>query len=212
VIFVDEATNWRGLLSNGRTESDQGQKSIKSLYTSAVAVNVTATPGTIANLCANGQYARGFIADFERIKENGFEIGNTIGATSLARGLTDKDFEFSGWSHPVIRQVITEIYDLVYVPGWSEEHPGPGGDQPSTQPSKASATAIWLASWCTELHSPSARAGANVRRRRLRRLRLRGILRADWVPETVKGTLPFEPFPIIPVTPLIRYLYTMSPA
>jgi hypothetical protein len=31
------------------------------------------------NLRANGQVARGFIADFERIKANGFEIGDTIG-------------------------------------------------------------------------------------------------------------------------------------
>jgi hypothetical protein len=67
--------------------------------------------------------------------------------------------EVSGWTHPVIRQVIED--PLCLRPRTVRRTSWPGGDQPSTQPQRP-ATAIWLASWCTELHSPSARAGANA--------------------------------------------------
>jgi hypothetical protein len=119
-----------------------------------VADYVTATPGTILmNLLRKRSVARGFIADFERIKANGFE--SVTRSDNIPRPRPeDKDFEHSGWTHPVIRQVIEES---VYVPERSENilvqvvinH---------LQPQRPAATAIWLASWCTELHSPSARA------------------------------------------------------
>jgi hypothetical protein len=81
VIFIDEGDKLlKDFFRMDAPNLTKVQKSIKSLYTSAVADYVTATPGTILmNLRANGQYARGFIADFERIKANGFEIGDTIG-------------------------------------------------------------------------------------------------------------------------------------
>lgn len=116
IIFVDEGDKLaKDFFKMDAPNLTKVQKSIKSLYTSAVAVNfVTATPVAILmNLRANGQFVRGFIADFERIKENGYEIGDTIAQHPSARGLKNKDFEkHSGWFHPVIREVIEEIHDL----------------------------------------------------------------------------------------------------
>jgi hypothetical protein len=220
VIFVDEGDKLaKDFFRMDAPNLTKVQKSIKSLYTSAVAVNyVTATPGTILmNLCANGQYARGFIADFERIKENGFEIGNTIGQHPRARGLTDKDFEkFSGWSHPVIREVITEIYDL------------------SRSPSPDAPKNILVQVVINHLHNP----GKGFSNCDMARQLVHGTTQpvsAGWcpnafgvvvsgdyvfvayseltgVPETVKGTLPLNRSQCILHSHHLSDIYTMSPA
>jgi hypothetical protein len=122
IIFIDEGDKlFRKFFDLRNPQGDLATKLSHMFHQARVVNVVTATPSAFLMWCKlNGVLFRAFIADVERLKDNGYEVGDNCVLHPGCAGLEDKDFDkLSGWTLPIVKQAFDELHAMSLLEGTS---------------------------------------------------------------------------------------------